>query len=308
MGFAGMIYTLLLIAWAHLIPVNALKKNMHYPIGSFGHMHSRIAEAEQAQHLDILFLGSSHAYRGFDPRIFRENGFHTFNFGSSSQTPLQTLRLMEQYLDQLDPKLVIFEVYPSIFQNDGVESSLDIVANAPVTPELLQMAGSVNHIKTYHTLFYDLFREFFNLNDGFREPKVRGGDTYVSGGFVETAKTYNYSPVTEKIKRDWGDRDWQIREDQWQAFREILTLFRERKIDYWLVQTPVTRAAYDLYQNNDYVDSLFAAQGVYYNLNKVLTLDDHSDFMDYHHLNQSGVKRTNEALIRLIRERSAIPE
>lgn len=35
---------------------------------------------------DILFLGSSHCYRGFDPRVFKNIGYNIFNLGTSSQT------------------------------------------------------------------------------------------------------------------------------------------------------------------------------------------------------------------------------
>ena len=94
-------------------------------LDSYGHMYSRISEIKNQEDVDILFLGSSHAYRGFDTRIFLENGYKSFNLGSSAQTPTQTKVLVERYLGSLNPELVIYEVYPKTFTMDGVESSLD---------------------------------------------------------------------------------------------------------------------------------------------------------------------------------------
>ena len=60
-----------------------------------GHLHSRLLEINKHQNVDVLFLGSSHAYRGFDTRIFKESGIASFNLGSSSQAPVQSLLLLK---------------------------------------------------------------------------------------------------------------------------------------------------------------------------------------------------------------------
>ena len=52
-------------------------------------MYLRKIDADTTINIDVLVLGSSHAYRGFDPRIFKKAGIKLFNFGSSGQTLLQ---------------------------------------------------------------------------------------------------------------------------------------------------------------------------------------------------------------------------
>ena len=83
-------------------------------------MFTRLKEVKTVKNVDILFLGSSHTYRGFDTSIFHDCGYSAFNLGSSSQTPIQTLTLANRYLKQLNPKLVVLEVYPGNFTGDGV--------------------------------------------------------------------------------------------------------------------------------------------------------------------------------------------
>ncbi|WP_202945886.1 hypothetical protein [Aquimarina agarivorans] len=183
-----------IILWGSFAP-NALKPNLNYRIGSKGHMFTRLQEVKRIDSVDILFLGSSHAYRGFDPRIFASHQFNTFNLGSSSQTPIQTAILLERYLDHIKPKSIIYEVYPTTFMIDGIESSLDIIANDRNDLLSLKMAFELNHLKTYNTLIYGIFRNLFNLNTSFTEAIHKKNDTYILGGYVETLPK-KFAPIT----------------------------------------------------------------------------------------------------------------
>ena len=71
--------------------------------GGIGFTLERIREAETAGPVDILFVGSSHAYRGFDPRIFAALGFTSFNLGTKAQSPLNTDFLLRRYWPRLQP-------------------------------------------------------------------------------------------------------------------------------------------------------------------------------------------------------------
>ena len=113
-GLASIIYLSGIFVWGKFIP-QKLKPNLQYIQGAYGFINTRAKEARISDGVDVLILGSSHAYRGFDVRIFGEAGYKTFNLGSSSQSPIQTYLLLKRYLDLLKPKLVIYEVYPTTF-------------------------------------------------------------------------------------------------------------------------------------------------------------------------------------------------
>ena len=57
--------------WGNLIPFEAFKKNLNYRIGSYGHLNTRLKEADTIQNVDVLVVGSSHAYRGLTQGFFR---------------------------------------------------------------------------------------------------------------------------------------------------------------------------------------------------------------------------------------------
>lgn len=291
--FFSFSYILLLVLWGEIMPHKELKKNLNYKIGSYGHLYSRIQEIKHRQYADILFIGSSHCYRGFDVRIFRENGLSSFNLGSSRQTPMQTKVLLKRHLDEISPKLVIYEVSSGAFSGDGVESSLDIIANDRNDLHSITMALSQNHIKVYNALIYGLYSDIFGRNRGYAENIKKGDDRYIAGGFVEKElKFFDYEKHTpSKIV---------VEDKQLQSFRMVIDFFKEREIPYILVQAPITRSRYLSYSNNKMFDTLMRSFGVYYNFNEIICLDDCLCFYDSHHLNQYGVKLFNEKLIEIL--------
>ena len=121
--FLAVIYPVGVICWEEFKPFKKIKKNLQYIQGAYGHTYSRLSEVDTIQNIDLLFLGSSHAYRGFDNRYFERVGITSFNLGSSSQSSVQSNYLLKRYLKQLNPKQVIIEVYPlTTFGLDGSES------------------------------------------------------------------------------------------------------------------------------------------------------------------------------------------
>ncbi len=165
------------------------KMNLLYKQGSLGYMNSRTKDIRSYNNVDILFMGSSHAYRGFDNRIFDSAGFTSFNLGSSMQTPIQAQALLEKYVNKLHPKLVVYEVSTIAFINDGVESSLDLIANDPIAWPTVKMAVQVNNIKTYNTLLFGSVRQMFGDYKNFKDA-AEYGDTYITGGYVQRKMSY----------------------------------------------------------------------------------------------------------------------
>lgn len=285
------------IAYAVLICIigdygpSFLKKNINYRQGTYGHMFTRIREVPEYKNCDILVIGSSHAYRGIDPRIFADEGLRVFNLGSSGQTPVETYFLLSRYLRELNPKAVIIEVYPETFEMDGVESSLDIIANDRLGIDNIQLALKLKNIKTFNTLIYAAYRRLFNRDRLKEESAVRGMDRYISGGYVERVVT-NYNDTLTFRNRRWSFKGYQKKE-----FERAVKLLKSKGIDFALVQMPVTKSLYSSYVNNQYADEYFSSTGRYINMNNVVNLSDGYDFYDADHMNQSGVQTADSALI-----------
>lgn len=267
----------------------ALKPNLTYKIGSYGNLFSRIKDIENYKDIDVLFIGTSHAYRGFDTRNFDSENYKTFNLGSSSQTPIQSKILLERYLERLNPKTIVFEVNPETFTSDGVEASLDIVANDKNDLKSLKMAFEINNIKTWNTLIFAKINDVFDLNKNFVEPKQKNEDTYIQGGFVEKQVTF-FKNTT------FSDTKWVFNKKQIKAFEECVALIKSKNIKLILLDTPITKSLYKSFTNQIEFDSLMQTFGTYYDFNKNSELNDSLHFYDGEHLNQNGVNIFNEKM------------
>ena len=73
------VFYLISVAFWNRYAESPFKPNINYRIGSYGHMYSRLSDIKNHGDVDILFLGSSRACRGFDTRVFKDNGYKTFN-------------------------------------------------------------------------------------------------------------------------------------------------------------------------------------------------------------------------------------
>jgi len=297
--FTFLSYIFILLVWGSYTSTS-FKPNLNYRKGDTGHLYTRINEIPKFNNVDILFLGSSHTYRGFDTRVFKEKGFSSFNLGSSAQTPIQTKILVNRYLEELNPKTIIYEIYPYKLSSDGVESSMDIIANDRIDFENFKMALSINNIKTYNTLFFGLIYEKL-IGNKFEEPLENGKDTYISGGYVEREMSF-YKPPTPGKQIE---RKWDLKKEQLKNVESILEKIQKENIKSILVFAPITKSRYQLYSNNEEFDELMETyakkyDATYYNFNKIINVNDSLHYYDSSHLNQDGVEFFNKALIKEI--------
>ena len=289
---------LIIYSMLHVLVVCMFGKNLvYYRIGSYGHMFSRIKEIPSQNNPDVLFLGSSRSYRGFDSRIFWEHGITTFNLGSSSQTPKQTEVLLKKYLDEINPKMILFEVYPGVFQNDGIESTTDLISNDHIDVEICKLAIKSGNVKLINTLIYGLYQEYVcNIRGAFVEDRLKEGDIYISGGFVEKL---DYNPfMSDSVSSDKAI-PIKIRPDQLRAFKRCVNIIKSNGIPYILVIAPSPKSINQKYSNLDEFECVVSSYGRFVDFNTIIQLED-SCFYDATHLTQIGVRIFNESLIQML--------
>jgi poly-D-alanine transfer protein DltD len=287
-----LIYIILVIMMGFFVP-QSLLPNVKYHKGGYGHMLTRLNEADSVSETDVLVVGSSHAYRGLDPRIFQSNNIKLFNLGSSAQTPLQSELLLNNYLDKIKTDVVLFVVSPMLFENKGVESSLDVIANSDLSMELATLVFKMKEWSVFNTFLYSFGAQLKQPRLILKEEIVKGDDTYISGGFVEKKLKHIETQQVFKNRKSF------FLESQKESFEKSLTKIHSKKIKVILIQPPVVKELYESIENNEEIDFYFSNfPGVeYYNMNKLLNLESKSHFYDSHHLNQEGVKLFNEFLI-----------
>jgi len=293
--YSFLFYASFVFLWTVFVPGD-VPINVRYKIGTYGHMNSRIKDLATIENVDVLFLGSSHAYRGFDPRIFSRFGIKSFNLGSSPQTPIQTEILIERYLHSLNPELIVLEVFPTVLTLDGVESALDIVTNDKNDLMSLKMAFDLKSILVFNTLIHASIIDLLGWDDYYTEPVQKRKDTYIKGGYVEKHTSASV------IKDAYPSTARNYLKTQKKVLERIINKLKKLNIDTIIVQAPITRAYYDSFPDNSEIDSYLRSLADYYNFNDILELPTSRYFYDSHHLNQDGVEIFNKTLINILKD------
>lgn len=258
-------------------------------MGEAGHLNSRVKDIRHYHDVDILFLGSSHCYRTFDTRTFNEAGYTCFNLGSSNQTPMQTYVLLQQYLDSLNPRQVIFEVHPDIMRNDGVESAVNVLCNVPLTGEAVKMALRTHNMKALNTLIYATYSQKIRHRlDTFAEDTLIGHYRYIPGGFCEV-------DTCEFEIKQYPKKELTINSQQLMALKKCLAMMDERHIPYLLVETQDAQQLRTTYTNHEWFEQQMAALGPYHYA--VLPMVDTVHFFNSDHLGKPGREMYNAYLI-----------
>ncbi len=258
-------------------------------MGNTGHLNSRIKDIRNYHDVDILFLGSSHSYRTFDTRFYEAHGYSCFNLGSSNQTPRQTYVLLKEYLDSLAPYAVIFEVHPDIMNQDGIESTVDLLANAPLTCEMSKMAWGSKNMKAINTWLYSVYNQKIRHRlDHFVEDSITENTIYIPGGYVEVkSKAF-------EVKR-YPRKKLTILPEQMEYLRKCLDMLKERGIPYLLVEVQDAEQLRKTYLNHDWFEAQMSALGPY--RYKILPLVDTTHFCNSNHLYKPGIVLFNEDLV-----------
>jgi hypothetical protein len=270
--------------------LSRLTHNSLHP-GGLGFSLVRFREIRRYRNVDILFVGSSHCYRSFDPRIFQSRGLTVFNAGSRNQSPINTYFLLKRYLEGLNPRLVVMDASFETFQSrEGLESFYDLSWNMPYSGEMMEMALASHHpyaINTAVSLMLDSFRPGYAEKFAALVQTPQPGKKYVPGGYVETHK------VAPPIIDNPHDTV-RLSEMQLSYFDAIIGLIQRHGIPMLVVAQPLPREYLKSIANyravTDTIAGIARRHGVpFVDFNDALTLDSRSCFMDNVHLNQKGV-------------------
>ncbi len=235
---------------------------------------------------DVVFIGSSHAYRGYDPALFAQRGWRAFNLGTSGQAPLNTYYIVRNHLNARNTRLLLVDVYEAAMEFDAMESTSDLVRNLVDDRAAVSMALALKDPRGVNMLalrFLTQDRGPFFADSTYRPggysvrtDSVRGRLHYVRGRPLKlNADQVGYLERTLEHCADAGipvvlvnhPYPWQSDRSKHVAFNAMLGDLARR-------------------YNVSYLDFAFKH-----------TLDDEDHFYDHNHLNQSGVERFNAVLI-----------
>lgn len=292
----GLVFTLVVVvlylaAMVVLCRVELKGHPLVYRTGDYYHLkggtaYEKFREWDPGARYDLLVIGSSHAFRGYDPRVFRRQGLSLFNLGSSAQTPLQSYHMLKAYAPPGSARLVMIDVYEGSLVNDGIESTSELVANIGSDRAACEMAGSLRDLRALNMLAVRFMRS--------GDPPDIPARGYVEGGFSERVDSLKGPVSYPRFRRD------AVRPELLERLAACLALCQERDLPVVLVSHPMPHASDSLghVAFAALIDSVRAPYQVpYIDMAVGHELDDRDHFYDHNHLNQAGVERFNAMLI-----------
>lgn len=284
--------------------------------------------AQEKNSIDVLIVGSSHAYSSFDPRIFQEIlDKNTYILATNSQTVTQTYYNVKEALKYQRPQIIILEAFSiddnSNWQNGGrddadfdknwkKESNID-----GMKPGLVKLEAICNQY-TAGNWFYAgcrLIRCHQNWKDA---NLIRSNYKYLQNGVYsfECFRT-SVSHMSPKVMKQYEDMDFNetpytISDENEKHFHMLAKLCRENDIQLYVVMAPM----YDGYiekinYNSQYesVNALVSSEQIpYLDCNTVyeeigMIPDDFEDaFSDVIHLNAQGAEKISRYVAKKIVE------
>ncbi len=275
--------------------------NARSTLGGYGYTLLRLEEAKQVKDIDILFIGSSHIYRGIDTRIFEDNNLKAFNMGTSLQSPLNTYHLLKEYLPTMRPKYVVIDLYWTPLFDEGTEATIDIISNAEISQNMVKMALKTKNIVVYNSLLISAMHQALMPRDTAVQ-KMFDGDNYIRGGFAEPEHTRNM--LTPKQLASMEKKHFTPNAMQIQHIHRSIQLCKKNGAKVILMVAPVTSEyKRTLIDYDAYTAKLIkiarrnSVPLIDYNSKKDLHLSSQFDFFDEDHLSKSGVLKFNTKLI-----------
>ena len=200
----------------------------------------------------IMFLGSSHSYMSFDPKIFEDYNFSSFNLGSGLQTPLSSRIIFEKYVNTINPDYVIYEVYPLALLYSSFVCSNDLAFNHRFKNQYLDFVylfTKFRNIRIINGFFYNNLLEFFDpflINENKYEYNPRDFKQNYFKGFLKDNGKFQIS----KLK--FNKIDLNLEHENLNDFLKLVDIIIKRyKKKLIFVYAPIPKKLFKSINNHD---------------------------------------------------------
>lgn len=267
---------------------------------------------QEKDSVDVLVLGSSHAFVNISPEIlYEQEGIQAYNLCASMQPTWHTYYYLKEALQYQHPKLIVMDVFRLVENFDYSKESKLIKS----TYGMKMSKNKLDSIKAglseeNQSNAYLYFMEFPAYHSRYTD--LTKDDFVFDKEKMEDYKGFYPVQQVTPMERPWLENVTEcteIEEKTLGYFRLILELSKEEGIPILLVNAPYILNEDDkkIYNSlekilQEYDDSY---QITYIDFNQMydeLGIDFSTDFADYDHLNETGVKKWNPYLATFIKE------
>lgn len=262
-----------------------------------GGTYVKFREFNPSEKWDVVILGSSHAYRGYDPRIFDAQGLKTFNLGTSDQNMMCSYYIATNYLNRNNCKMVILDMYDRVFTQQNIESTSDVVHNITSDKAAFQVAMSSRDLRGLNMFTLRMFNKL-------RDPLNTDTAGFVKGFFP--TETFLTLPAKKRVVWKYQTNDFQVK-----YLHKLLTYLQSEGIKVVMAEHPMP-GIFTPVDHHLFVEDVRKIADQYqvpfFDYMTDSTMTGINYFADETHLNVNGVKVYNEKLLRDLSGHGLLPD
>jgi len=258
--------------------------------------------------IDLLVLGSSHAFEDINPAVlWEEQGIASYDLCGSVQPMWNTYYYLKEALKSQTPKLIILEGYMLSYEDDysddsriiknnyGLGWSLDKVNSLKVSCPNDRFNDFVFEVGQYHNRYKSITKEDFLPNQGnpfFEDWKGNGNNRQ-----IYVCEEPQVSQIGDSLALNPKTEEY---------YRKVLQLAEDNNIAIMVVISPypgITETAQKKYNMGMQIAEEYNVP--FYNFNNMyddLMIDFAMDFADEDHLNNYGNYKYTKFLSNMLAE------
>jgi hypothetical protein len=262
-----------------------------------GQEMSMFSDFQKRTNHDIIVLGSSHAYRGYDPDIFDSLGLDLFNMGSSSQHPMASWVLLNRFIKPGNVKLVILDVYDRTFELEGMDCTTRLIQHVPSDAAAFDLFTAEPDLRSFNSFTTRLMIR--NLPSEYEAPG------YVRDGYCSLTDTLDTLKAEDRS-------NFIPNTTMFDHLEKSLRWLEMNKIPCVVVSHPQPLVPTWINYHHEFrrrLDPMLDQYQVkYYDMTGEAWLRAEEHFADENHLNQAGVTIFNQRLVGLLRDDGYLQE
>lgn len=253
-----------------------------------GGTHLKFQQFDRTKKWDVIVLGSSHAYKGYDPLVFSLNDLEMYNLGTSNQHMMCSYQIIKNHINKDNCNLLILDMFDKVFANNDIESKSDIIQNVDDDKTAIATAFSSGDIRALNMItlrYFNKTMEPLNTDTiGYRNGYLKASKRLDPKRKDITKMNWKYTPIPSQKK----------------YLGILLEHCRKEGLKIVAVSHPTPRI-YPMRDHDKFladVNPLLKKYNVpYYDYTNYKEMGNINFYSDPTHLNQIGTIRFNKMLI-----------
>lgn len=265
-----------------------------YYIWKGGGTYEKYRSPDSLLNKDVIIVGSSRAYRSYNPKQFYAKGLDAWNLGSSAQSIENSFRVIKEVIIPAKPKVILLDVSRLGFEQESIESSIDLITNTPYLNLKSEIIMESRDIRLYNTALTSIYNA--NLPALYSEEEYKGKGFSTKPDSLNEKWLNKLRFLTENSKNNMVIKDYKVLQD-------ILEVCKTNAQKIVLVHSPIS-TFYSKIAQNDFIQNVSALSKEYevpfYDFQYVDGIDTKFHFYDDSHLNAAGVEIFNFKLLKKV--------